>query len=620
MRKLVPSLALTLAILAVFCATPSANAQTDKEVTRQDRRIDNLIRSIDDIIWSNVIIYRLQGDFKNRLITSMQAEDSADIERLNGIGDIVAPGPLSDFANNGIAVASSSRGRQFEFWKQGMCQRYNEYDCEYDFDPDLMQQAFTIASSIVQSRNSRPKDFFLVTARDREKPRLIALLGVNMETGRPALMSFRRVGSQLYDYLASNNNDSTMYTELKETVQLNGDGLANQMFLLRDLSKVQIVAQTKAIATYINEEDHPWVLRSISLGRPIRQEWTAPAGDSASDGGGDEGFSLEALMGGSDIFGKQGPKGIVEGAAVPGAVEYPNEIVVGTDVVLGYYSYEMADKGKEVKETKWGIELLNNFDELNYPSIWGGRLSLNALLRNIKIGAILPQKRFGGSTIAESGLFDKPQKILGGYGISFGGDFTAPIINQSGLFNFHASYTFGEASTDAMAPTVYSVQPGDSGLGRPDMIGENAYLIRYAFQGFYSFGLYADNDAKHLFRMKLGGTVYGVDEYERRQVFRDTELQDTVPTLEKISDETVGGVAGRIEYMKGGTDIPYGLGVQYFDASLMTNVWLQFIVLRNLDVKLEGKFFSTLFRDPKPWEEESIVIPSIALKYHFGTP
>ena len=618
MRKLVPSLALALATLVVFCAVPSANAQTGKEVTRQDRRIDNLIRSIDDIVWSNVIIYRLQGDFKNRLMTSMQAEDSADIEQLNGIGDIVAPGPLADFANNCIAVASSSRGRQFDLWKQGICQRYTEYECEYDFDPDLMQRAFTIAQSIVLSRSSRPRDFFLVTSRDREQPRLIALLGVNMETGRPSLMSFRRVGSQLFEYLTSNNNDSTMYTELKETVQINGDGLANQMFLLRDLSKVQIVDRTKAIATYIDEEEYPWFLRSISLGRPIREEWSAPKADSSDDGGGDD-FFADAFN--ADFLNESTSKSLVEGAAIPGAVEYPNEIVVGTDVVVGYYSYEMQEKEKQIKDTKWGLELLNNFDELNYPSIWGGRLNLNAILRNIKIGAILPQNRFGGNTIAESGLFDKPQRILGGYGISFGGDFTAPIINQSGLFNFHASYTFGEASTDAMSPTVYRVESADTGLGRPDVVGESAYLIRYAFQGFYSFGLYADNEAKHLFRMKLGGTVYGVDEYERRQIFHSvSELQDTVPSLQKVGDETVGGVAGRIEYMKGGTDIPYGIGVQYFDASILTNVWLQFIVLRNLDVKLEGKFFSSLFRDPKPWEEESIVIPSIALKYHFGTP
>lgn len=625
MRKLVSSLASVtmLAIVAGVAGVPSATAQNDKEITRQDRRIDNLIRSIDDIVWSNVIIYRLQDDFKNRLVTSMQAEDSADIEQLESIGEIIAPAPLPNFASNALAIIGSPRGRTVPLFTQAICQRYQEFECEYDFDPELMARAHTIASSIHQSRLSRPKDFFLVTSRDRENPRLIALLGINMETGSPSLMSFRRVGSQLYDYLATNNNDSTMYGELKEAVRLGAGGISNQMFLLRDLSKVQIVEHTKAIATYIDEEEYPWVIRSISLGRPIREEWTPPPTADSGAEGGDDVIDLGALLsgGGSDIFGVEKSQSVVDGAAVKGAVEYPNEIVVGTDVVVGYYSYEMKEKEKQVKETKWGLELLNNFDELNYPSIWGGRLTLNALLRNIKIGAILPQQRFGGNTVAESGLFEKPQKILGGYGIAFGGDFAAPLINNSGLFNFHGSYTFSEASTDALAPTIYTVQPGDSSLGRPDVDGDDVYLIRYAFQGYYSFGFYADNEAEHLFRLKLGGSVYGVDTYERRQVNRvGSDIQDTVPTLEKSADKTVGGVAGKIEYMKGGTDIPYGLGFQYFDGSVLSNVWLQFIVLRNLDVKLEGKFFSPLFRDAQPWEESSLVIPSIELKYHFGTP
>lgn len=622
MRKLVslPASVLMLAVLAGVFAVPSVLAQpSDKEITRLDREIDGLIRSIDDIVWSNIIIYRLQDDFKNRLVAGMQAGDSADIEQLEQIGEVIAPAPLPNFAATAISIAGSPRGRGGDLFKQAICQRYPEYDCEYDYDLDAMSRAFAIASSIDQNRKSRPKDFFLVTSRDRANPRLIALLGVSYETGSASLMSFRRVGSQLHEYLTSNNADSTMYTELKEAVQVGSTALANQMFLLRDLGKIQIIDRTQAIATYIDETEYPFVIRSISMGRPIRQEWTPPPVDDTAAAEEDGGFVFGGDFG-LDL-GDDNNKSLVEGAAIPGAVEHPNEIVVGTDVIVGYYAYDMEDK-KQVKETKWGVELLNNFDELNYPSIWGGRMTLNAILRNIKLGAVLPQFRFGGNTIGESGLFDKPQRILGGYGIAFGGDFAAPVLNNSGLFNFHASYTFGEASTDAIAKTVYEVQPGDSGLGDPTLQGESGYLIRYAFQGFYSFGFYADNESQHLFRMKLGGTVYGVDEFERRQVLgRGSDIQaDTVPALAKIGSETVGGIAGRIEYMKGGTDIPYGIGLQYFDAAIQSNIWIQFVIARNLDLKLEGRFFSSVFRDPKPWEEESLIIPSLEVKYHFGTP
>ena len=286
-------------------------------------------------------------------------------------------------------------------------------------------------------------------------------------------------------------------------------------------------------------------------------------------------------------------------------------------MIAGYYSYTMNDD-KQVKETDWGVELIGNFDELNYPSVWGGRMTLNAILRNVKIGAVLPQPRFGGATIAESGLFDKPQKILGGYGIAFGGDFVAPMINNSGLFNFHASYTFDEAGTDAMTTTVFDISPAGDTSRRVQ--GEAAYLIRYAFKGYYSFGFYADRDAQHLFRLKLGGGVYGVDTYERQQYFGPGESLDTTAVLRDVTSKNHGSVAGKIEYMKGGTDIPYGAGLQYFDGSIQSNIWIQFIVARNIDLKLEGKYFTPLFRDPRPWESNSLVIPSLEVKYHFGKP
>ena len=603
-------------LLGTLCSVPAIAQPDDKELIKLDRRIDNLIRSIDDIVWTNITIYELKGEFRGELLTSMQSEDSVDMQALTTIGDVVAPEPLANFSTTCVAVARNARN--FEMFKRQICGRFNEYDCEFDFDTDLLTNAYNLAAGIVQNERSRPKNFYLVTSRDRKDPRLIALLGVNLETGTPNLTSFRKVGHSLYEFLQSNNN-SEMYNELKEAVEDGSPELSNQMFLLRDFAELEIVDRSKALATYIDEEQYSFVLRSISNERPLREAYTPPPVEDTSAASDEPEIDFGALLGGGDIFGVEEQQTVVEGAAIPGAVEHTKEAVLGTDVVAAYYAYNMNDD-KQIESTDWGIELLNNFDQINYPSIWGGRLTLNALLRNIKIGAILPEPRFGGETMGESGLFDKPQKILGGYGAAFSGDFAFPILNNSGLFNFYASYTFGEASTDKLALSVYP-NASDTSLGVRTVRGDEGYLVRFAFQGYYSFGFHVDPEAKNLFRLKLGGAVYGVDGFERRQVFRAGDITaDTTPALGKLFSETHGGVSGKVEYMRGGTDIPYGAWVQYFDGSLLSSVWLQFVVGRSLDLKFQGKFFTPLFRDARLWEEDALVVPSVEVKYHFGTP
>lgn len=606
-----------VALLGTLCSISVVAQPSDKELMKLDRTIDGLIRSIDDIVWTNITIYELRGDFKSELLASMQSEDSVDIQQLNRIGDIVTIEPIPNFATTAVAVARNARN--FEVYKRQICGRYNEYDCEYDFDEDLLTQSFNLAASIVQNENNRPRNFYLVASRDRDEPRLIALLGINLETGRPSLTSFRKVGHGLWEFLQTNNNGE-MYVELEEAVADGSPELANQMFLLRDFAELEIVDRTKALATYIDEEQYPFVLRSISNERPIREAYTPPPVEDTAAASDEPEFDFAAMLSGDGIFddSKTGIT-VTEGAAVPGAVEHMNEAVLGTDVVAAYYSYQMTEE-KTIDEVDWGIELINNFDQINYPSIWGGRLTLNALLRNVKIGAVLPSPRFGGATIGESGIFDKPQRIIGGYGAAFSGDFAFPVINNSGLFNFYASYTFGEADVENMAVSVYP-NANDTSIGSRSVAGDVGHLIRYAFQGYYSFGFYADPQAQHLFRFKLGGAVYGVDFFERQQVFRQGDItNDTIPSLGKVADDVQGGVSGKIEYMKGGTTIPYGVWTQYFDGSLLSSVWLQFIVARNLDLKLQGKFFTPLFRDARPWEQNALVVPSLEVKYHFGAP
>jgi hypothetical protein len=285
--------------------------------------------------------------------------------------------------------------------------------------------------------------------------------------------------------------------------------------------------------------------------------------------------------------------------------------VIGTDVIAGFYSYEMNDE-KRVEETNWGLELVNGFDELNYPSIWGGRMTLNAILENIKIGAVLPVLRFGDSTIATSGIGSRPQKIIGGYGINFEGDFTAPLIQNSGLFNFHGSYTFSEVAPEQMTPFFF--RPAAT-------IGEDAWLVRYDFQAYYSFGFHADPARHHLFRLKLGGTVYGVEGYRREEdtLLAVSETEEPEFTMTKFVTENNGGVSAALEYMRTGSWVPFGARLQYVDNSILTNLWLQFAVAKNLDLKFDLKYFTPVFRDPHAWENPNLVVPAVTVRYHFGS-
>jgi hypothetical protein len=586
--------------------TPALLAQcpdTSQEYIRANRRVASLLTSINDLKWKELTIYEITGDISAALLQKQNQEDSLDLLRLTAIGESIIDEPVPDFYQR--ALSTAARFSRCDAFKTNMATQLQvEVD---DFDEALIDEACNLAKTIQTRRAGRAKQFYLVTSKEKTNPRLIAMLGVKDNGGGDIAIISQRAGAELFTYLNSNCAPTGLYTDIKNAVAESSPDLVNKMFMLRRLSEINIVDRTVARASYLEEEDFRFILTSISEGRPIRSGDTAAAADPAAGGMfGDAG----GVFGGGNT-GDEGTERIVKGASVPGAVEYPNEITVGTDVLLAFHNYDLSKKNDP--KLVWGVELENNFDEINYPSIWGGRMSLSALLENVKIGAILPTLRFGSDTsIAASGLGTRPQKLMSGYGVLFSGDFTAPLLANSGLFNFYASYTFSESNSGIGPQTFNEASRVFSG-------GEPAWLIRYAFQGYYSFGFYADANATHLFRLKFGGTVYGVDRYLSRP---DTtvslnDVSERPLALFKDGSETVGGVSGKIEYMKGGQAIPFGAGVQYNDQSILANVWLQFIINPSLDLKLEGKYFTPMFRDPHDWENVNNVVPSLSVKYHF---
>jgi len=613
-----------LALGSLFCMlTQPLKAQDERERTQLDRRIEQMFgTSLDDIIWSDISVYQLRDDYLQRLVASLDAENDADKAALEEIGQRVsATGPLPAFADAMIQIVQMPQTRVggIDVIKRLVATKYG-IDPE-DLDETDLTNGAGIARSIVQRRLSRPKEFYLVTSRvSRDEsagatapPRIIALVGIARDelTNKQSIKVVKG-GTNVYTYLSSNRTDTGMYSELKQGVAEGNPSLPNVTFSMRDLSQITLAPATKAQAHYLDENKYPWVLVGISEGRPPRGEpkETDSTGEEEDAGGGL--FS----GGGGGLFGEpagnNGDK--LANSRVPGTGEYPYEISVGNDVLFSFRSYKKNSEGKTIPDPKWGIELKNNFDEINYPSIWGGRMTLSAILEDVKLGAVLPQPvRFGDSTIASSGIGSYQQKIIGGYGLVFSGDFAAPIIDNSGLFSLYATYTFSEAETDKMGITTVRTVAGQKEVVTP---GETAYLVRWALQTYYSFGFYLDADARYLFRLKLGATAYGVDDFNREQDVNPIGEQDA-PTFAKVFSQTKAGVAGKLEFMKSGINTPYGLGVQYFDQSILSNIWIQFFPTQRWDIKLEGKYFAPILRDPYAWENESLVVPSLSVKYHF---
>jgi len=398
----------------------------------------------------------------------------------------------------------------------------------------------------------------------------------------------------------------------------------------------------------ITEQENLDILWSISTGRPLRSIDLIAVGtrpldstqppltvqyEEYTDYRPHSSFEQATARGNAD------PEqvGLLQGVGY----ESEDELTVGFNYMLNaaFRHYSLRPRPEEpqliddVPRFEWGVELKNGFEEINYPSIWGGRLGLNLLLGMgpyVKLGLIAPQPRFNGrgpnDQASSLGLFNvAEQRILGGWGANASAYFAAPALFNSGGFDLFGTYTFSPAYTESIRAGKVDVRR----VQGEDVItftgGETGSLIRYAAQAHYSFGFSLDRDRKFLMLIKIGGTLYGVDQVTRRPNDGAITLGDTtaeaqmLPVGETYDTESFGGVSGSVDFMKSGGAFPFGIGVRYFDQSILAKMWLQFFYSEYLDLKFEGQFFTPIVRDPRAWEPGTgrIFVPSVTLVYHF---
>ncbi|MEN9828979.1 MAG: hypothetical protein RJA11_1595, partial [Bacteroidota bacterium] len=314
----------------------------------------------------------------------------------------------------------------------------------------------------------------------------------------------------------------------------------------------------------------------------------------------------------------------------PQEYDSPNELTIGLFDLIRFRHYgkleEFDEEGNLIPDDAegdstvkriynknlplYGVELRYGMPEINYPSLWSERMTLNVMWQSNKFGIVLPTN--GWSSLATD-VFSAQRKLThAGLGIYGSLDFPIKLVNQGGVFNFNGSYVFGPAATNPVSTQFMFA--GRNASGQSDSASyrslDLSYLPRFHAQAHYSFAV--DIDRTAFFRFKLGATMYviqrfaeleqqnGNDEngrpiYEKKNRQIDQYSYDDLSTLNRFDQlkiaamnglqgsEVVAGLSGRIEFMNRSRTVPWGASMQFFDGSISGDVWAQVPVVNGFD-------------------------------------
>jgi hypothetical protein len=301
-----------------------------------------------------------------------------------------------------------------------------------------------------------------------------------------------------------------------------------------------------------------------------------------------------------------------------------NEVIISPDLISWKrYDYMIVDNDGQkdtlspitnINMPKIGVELRYGIEDINLPSLYSERMSVNFIWDNMKIGAILPTN--GWSQLSNS-LYKMDRKLTNaGLGINAQADFPFAIVPKSGIFSFKGSYVSGDAQpADYYSSSRKYLGGYDPNTGEPITNDPNRdYLIRYTAQLHYTFGISLDEN--YLLRFGLGAGVYGAETW-----FYDIkgEVPDAVKTYKMEESEMVGGISGRMDFMVKNIVTPYGISLQYFDEAITGDIWLQIPIVKNtFSVRLDAKtFIKLLDKDLHPWEPQNVFIPNVRFVMFF---
>lgn len=317
-------------------------------------------------------------------------------------------------------------------------------------------------------------------------------------------------------------------------------------------------------------------------------------------------ISNESEIQGFDV---QSFKRISEGQALDMTDKF-NEIIVSGDLISWRkYDYPMLvypdgyvdtmDRRTNLALPKFGIELKYGIESINYPSFWSERMTVSAIWDAVKMGVILPTN--GWSNLSTD-VYNLERKLThAGIGIAGEADFPFAVIPKSGVFSAGFGYVFGDA---VEGPRDRKLSPDTYVTDYTDL----DYLIRFNAQLHYTFAIAIDRN--YMLRFGLGGTIYNVEKWYNK-LEEDPDTRRNMINYERLNDESVGGISGRIDFMARGLSTPFGITAQYFDEGLYTNIWLQVPIVDNtFSLRLDAKgFFKAFTEESREWEKKSIFLP-----------
>lgn len=317
-------------------------------------------------------------------------------------------------------------------------------------------------------------------------------------------------------------------------------------------------------------------------------------------------ISNESVVQSSDI---QLFKRISEGQAFDMTDKFHEVIVSGDLISWRQYDYpiiyypdgylDTLDRRTNLALPKFGLEMKYGIESINYPSFWSERLTVSAIWEAVKLGIILPTN--GWSNISTD-VYNLERRLThAGVGIAGEADFPFAVIPKSGVFNANFGYVFGDAEE---GPRKRKLSPDTYVTNFDDL----DYLIRFNAQLHYTFGVAIDRD--YMIRFGLGGTIYNVEKWYNK-LDEDPETRRNLISYERLKDETIGGISGRLDFMARGLTTPFGVSAQYFDEGIYTNIWLQVpIVANTFSLRLDAKgFFKAIADKPREWEHKSVFLP-----------
>lgn len=258
-----------------------------------------------------------------------------------------------------------------------------------------------------------------------------------------------------------------------------------------------------------------------------------------------------------------------------------------------------------------GAELRYGIDDINYPSLWSERLALNYIWQSSKLGIILPT---GSYMTGKSVIGQNRQLTHAGFGINADMDLPIKIIRSSGVFHLSGGFVLGDAK-----PSDYKIHSTDTTTLDASMkkgAEPMDYLVRFNASLLYSFAIKIDKD--NFLRFKLGGSVFGVETWQNNAFRNEDSIR--VVTFTKSTNQTFGGLTGRIEFMRVNASIPWGCALQYFDEALSGNFWLHIPLTpdtQEFALHFEVKGYSLILRDPRAWESKSVMFPSARFIWNF---